>query len=88
MLGRVSPGVNYDLEERANALLREGRRGVTALSEKKDYFTEEQLMLRQSREVLNLNGVPDEAIFSGMYRRAYNPLSGKRPTRADCDDGW
>lgn len=79
MLGNISNGVNFALEEQANAILREGRRGVTALSEKKDYLTEEQLNLRLQREVFNVNGVPDAHIMSGLYRRAYNPLAGNRP---------
>jgi len=81
LLGRIMSGVNYDLEKQANDLLRESRRGVTKLSEKKDYFTEEQLMLRWSREVYNINGVPDSHIMSGLYKRAYNPNAGDRPTR-------
>lgn len=80
LLGSAACGVDFDLEEQANAILREGRRGVTALSAKKDYLTEEQLMLRQNREVFNVNGVPDCHIMSGLYRRAYNPLAGNRPT--------
>jgi hypothetical protein len=79
-LGNPSCGVNFSLEEQANAILREGRRGITALSAKKDYLTEEQLTLRQNREVYNVNGVPDCHIMSGLYRRAYNPIAGARPT--------
>lgn len=79
MLLDLRTGVNAELEEQANALLRQGRKGVTALSEKKHYLTDEQISLRQSREVLNVNGVPDSAIRQGIYRRAYNPLSNSRP---------
>lgn len=79
-LGSPMCGVDYTLEEKANAILREGRRGITALSQKKDYLTEEQLALRQGREVYNCNGVPDAHIMSGLYRRAYNPGAGARPT--------
>ena len=79
-------GVDFALEEAANALLREGRRGVTALSAKRDYLTEEQLALRQSREVLNITGVADESLYSGLYRRAFNPLAGKRPKRPNNND--
>lgn len=79
-------GINSDLEEQANAILREGRRGVTALSEKKDYLTEEQLSLRQAREVLNSNGFPDPSIRQGLYRRAYSPMAGARPGRRPSDD--
>ena len=40
LLDDLYSGVNSPLEEQANAILREGRRGITALSEKKDYLTE------------------------------------------------
>lgn len=86
LLDDVYSGVNTDLEEQANALLRESRKGITALSEKKDFLTEEQLHLRQSREVLNSNGFPDPSICQGLYRRTYNPFSNTRPRkRSDID---
>jgi len=86
LLDDLYTGVNSNLEEQANAILREGRQGVTALSEKKDYLTEEQLSLRQAREVLNSNGFPDPSIRSGLYRRVYSPLAGTRPGRRPSDD--
>jgi hypothetical protein len=86
MLDDLYSGINSDLEEQANALLREGRRGITALSEKKDYLTEEQLNLRQAREVLNSNGFPDPSIRQGLYRRVYSPLAGARPGRRPNED--
>lgn len=86
LLDDLYTGVNSELEEQANAILREGRRGITALSEKKDYLTEEQLNLRQAREVLNSNGVPDPSIRQGLYRRVYSPLAGARPGRRPSDD--
>lgn len=86
LLDDLYSGVNSELEEQANAILREGRRGITALSEKKDYLTEEQLNLRQAREVLNSNGFPDPSIRQGLYRRAYSPLAGARPSRRPSDD--
>ena len=64
-MGSPMCGVDFTLEEQANAILREGRRGITALSQKKDYLTEEQLALRQGREVYNVNGVPDIHINVG-----------------------
>lgn len=86
LLDDLYSGVNQELEEQANAILREGRRGVTALSEKKDYLTAEQLHLRQSREILNSNGFPDPAICQGLYRRSYNPNAGSRPRRRPSDE--
>ena len=72
-------GVDYRLEEDADRWLAEGRRGVTSMSAKTDYLSKEQLALRQSKEVMNQFGVSDSALFSGMYRRAFNPLAGRRP---------
>ena len=86
LLDNLYQGINSDLEEQANAILRDGRKGVTALSEKKDYLTEEQLNLRQSREVLNSNGFPDPSIRQGLYRRCYSPLAGSRPGRRPSDE--
>ena len=88
LLDDLYSGVRSDLEEVANAILREGRRGVTALSEKKDYLTDEQMALRQAREVLNgRNGYPDPSIKQGLYRRAYNASAGIRPCRS-YDEEW
>lgn len=86
MLDDLYSGINSELEEQANAILRDGRRGITALSEKKDYLTEEQLNLRQAREVLNSNGFPDPSIRQGLYRRVYSPLAGSRPSRRPHND--
>ncbi len=79
LLGDIFSGVKSDFEEVADAFLRHGRQGVTALSDKKDYLTTEQMMLRQQREVLNSNGFPDPSIKQGYYRRSYNPMTGMRP---------
>lgn len=79
MLGEARAGVNFDLEKQANEWLRKSREGVTALSEKKDFLTEEQMALRLQREIYNVNGFPDPHIRSGYYRRAYNPNTGQRP---------
>lgn len=79
-------GTNYELEAIANEWLRKSREGVTRLSDKKDYLTEEQLTLRQSREIPNGHGFPEAHIVSGLYRRSYNPLAGKRPSRTRHDD--
>jgi hypothetical protein len=72
-------GLDYSVEEQADKWLAKGREGVTALCDKRDYLTKDQLQLRASKEVLNINGVPDEALFSGLFRRAHNPLSNSRP---------
>lgn len=84
---RLTSGTNYALESQANELLRQGREGVTKLSEKKDYLTEEQLALRWDKEVSNGHGFPEAHLVSGLFKRSYNPLAGKRPTRQRHEDG-
>lgn len=81
-------GIDYRLEDVADRWLAESRRGVTSMSAKTDYLSKEQLALRQSKEVMNHHGVSDASLFIGMYRRVFNPLSGKRPKgRRSSDDG-
>lgn len=81
-------GVDYKLEEEADKMLAESRRGVTSMSAKTDYLSKEQLALRQSKEVLNRQGAPDAAFMSGMYRRAFNPLYGQRPKGKHTSDDY
>ena len=75
----LKTGVDFTVEEEADRWLARSREGVTALSEKRDFLTRDQLQLRASREVLNQNGFPDESLMSGFFRRAYNPYFGHRP---------
>lgn len=77
---RLKSGMDYSLEEMANRLLAESRKGITALRDKQDYLTHDQLMLRSQREVLVTDGIPDEAYHRGMFRRVFSPTFGKRPT--------
>lgn len=70
-----------EIEQDAERVLADGRRGMTKMADKTDYLSREQMMLRQSKEVYSEKGSPDAHLMSGMYRRSYNPLSGKRPTR-------
>ena len=79
-------GTNYAIEDEADRLLAEGRRGTTRYSEKTDYLSPEQLAFRKSKEVLNHHGVPDSRLFCGMYRRAYNPEAGQRPRHLRSHD--
>jgi hypothetical protein len=80
VLLRLRSGEDFNLEQEAAALLAESRQGITALSEKRDWLTDDQLRLRYQREVPNQNGVCDESLFSGMFKRAFNADAGKRPT--------
>ena len=77
---RLRSGEDYMAEKIAAEWLAKSRVGVTALSDKRDYFTQDQLTLRAQREVLTSVGVPDEHLYSGLFKRAFNPLSGHRPT--------
>ena len=75
-----TPGPKSQIEEDSHRLLAEQRRGVTSMAEKTDYLSCEQYGLRRSKEVYNERGVPDASLMSGLYRRAYNPEFGNRPS--------
>lgn len=72
-------GVNYTLEEQADAILAEGRRGITKHSEMKDYLSPSQLERRLAREVYNGYGVADSRLVSGMFKRVYAPPRRQGP---------
>ena len=87
-------GWQADLEEEGTAILKADRamRG-NAMTDKRDWFTEEQFALRREREVMSVSGRPiDRLVESGLYRREYNPLAGTRPTRrgrySAAQDPW
>jgi hypothetical protein len=82
----LRPGENLALEKEAAEWLAKSRRGVTALSEKRDWLSHDQLQLRYQREIMNHTGICDESLMSGMFRREYNPLAGSRPTRRTVYD--
>ena len=73
-------GTDYALEEAANALLRKA--GAVSPRCRLNGTTSpmNRLALRQSREVLNITGVADESLYSGLYRRAFNPGPGSDPS--------
>lgn len=73
VLCRTSSGVDLSLEEMANYLLATARRGTTRHSELRDYLSQSQLDLRASREIYPAQGFPESHLFSGLYRRVYNP---------------
>jgi hypothetical protein len=74
-LARRSSGEDLELEAVADAILAKSRRGITKHSELRDYLSKSQLDMRYSREVYPESGHPEEGIISGIYKRAYNPLS-------------
>lgn len=77
---RLRSGVDYTLEDDADRWLAEGRRAGKPCED--DYLSRDQLHLRQAKEVYNQHGWSDEALIVGMFRRAYNPHSSQRPTKA------
>jgi len=74
-LSRQGSGDDIELESIADSILAKGRRGTTKHSELRDYLSRSQLDLRRSREVYPEQGYPEENIYSGLYKRAYNPTS-------------
>lgn len=83
---RLKSGTDFQLEDDADKLLAEGRRGLTSIQDKTDYLSREQLALRRSKETYNMHGVPDASLYSGMYRRSFNPLAGRRPKGLKTSD--
>lgn len=69
------------LESEATEILKTDRAMFgNAYHLKNDWFTDEQFLLRRDREVYSEHPL-DPSIKSGLYRREYNPLFGKRPTK-------
>lgn len=75
-------GEAHAVEDDAEKRLADARR-MNLLNNGNDeltfYLSREQVALRQSKEVLNMHGVPDGRLMQGLYRRAYNPEAGSRP---------
>jgi hypothetical protein len=80
-------GDTNSIEEDAEKLLASGRRNSDS-SDKTDYLSREQLILRRNKEVYNANGVPDASLVRGIYKRVHNGEFGKRPGKgkASSDD--
>jgi hypothetical protein len=78
-------GIDYRLEEEAEKWLAKGR----AEGDRGDYLSQDQLDLRQKREISNQLGVADASLVAGIYRRAHNPQMGHRPGKQgrSHDDG-
>jgi len=73
------------IEEEAEKILAKGRRQDEG-SDKTQYLSREQHILRKNREVYSNSGVPDASLISGIYKRVYNPDFGNRPKRARGGD--
>jgi hypothetical protein len=74
-------GESHAVEDDAEKRLADGRRASSqTMDDRTFYLSREQVALRQSKEVLNMHGVPDGRLYAGLYRRTFNPLTGQRPT--------
>lgn len=70
------------LEGEATGILKVDRAlHLTAISDKNDWLTEEQLDLRRDREVA-MDRI-EMLARAGLYRRVFNPLTGTRPVSRD-----
>jgi hypothetical protein len=92
-LGRITLGIDIELEDRATGLLMKDRKdrglkGKTAALRAEEYcwLTDWQMEERQLKEVYTTSGTPDPNILEGRVFRAYNPLFGKRPSRLQAAD--
>lgn len=80
-------GVDPYLEEQADRILAEDRKNQAAEgNSENDYLTEGQIESRRQREVYNKNGFPEGQLYNGLFRRAYNPMIGKRGAKPSSDD--
>lgn len=81
-----SCGVAWDLEEEADRILADYRRKHPVLSEE-EYLvlSKGQMERRSQKEILNKQSFPEAHLYSGLYRRAYNPNIGKRPRSGTTD---
>ena len=66
-------GVDPELEEKADFLLQESRRGITNHSEMRDYLSEDQWRLRYQREKMTPTGNFDILSEPGIWGRTYAP---------------
>lgn len=72
---RLRHGVHHQLEEEANALIKESLKGVTSISAKSDILTPWKENDRRRREIMVPSGSPDSSLRKGNYHRAYNRTS-------------
>lgn len=81
-----SCGIAWDLEEEADRILADYRRKHPILSQE-EYLvlSKGQMDRRSQKEILNKQSFPEAHLYSGLYRRAYNPNIGKRPRSGTTD---
>jgi len=73
-MARMRYGVNRQLEDQADEILRLSLKSAKTHSEKKDVLTPWKAQDRISREVYVASGTPDPAIRRGVFGRVYNPV--------------
>lgn len=81
-----SCGVAWELEEEADRILADYRREHPIISEE-EYLvlSKGQMDRRSQKEILNKQSYPEAHLYSGLYKRAYNPNLGKRPRSGTVD---
>jgi hypothetical protein len=77
---RMHYGIHVELEAAANEWLRQAVADLPR-SQKMDLLTPWKERDRLSREVYTAEGVPDAAVRSGMYIRAWNPRNSHLNSR-------
>ena len=85
---RAKNGIDWNLEDQANRILADGRRGTTKHSEMTDYLSPSQLARRMNREVYPASGIPDPHLVSGLFKRSYIPerKAGPRDGRLEIEE--
>lgn len=84
LVSRVLPlrsGDKNAIEEDAERILAASRRGKNGPVVIDEWLSREQYILRKNKEVYSASGVPDASLISGLYKRAYNPEFGARPSK-------
>ena len=81
LLPKVYTGVQADLEEIANRIIRESLVGVTKHSAKSDILTPWKESDRYRREVYVASGTPDAATRRGMFHRVANTANPELNSR-------
>lgn len=77
---RTHYGIHKELEAAADELLRQAVADLPR-SQKMDILTPWKERDRLSREIYTSEGLPDPAVRSGMYNRAWNPRSAHLNSR-------
>lgn len=88
-VGKLRQGVDYALEEQADALLSKSRKeSPQSKDDPYQVLTAGQIERRQSREIYNKNGFPEPHLFAGLFRRRDNPKARSRPSKMISDETW